>query len=203
MKKSSWNLFALFLSLLITSCTVVKNPQSANFQRVKYNSHLKLVEKVQKDKLPKTAKSFISDTGVEPNALEGENLATLEKRANQPLYASSKKMPQPKIAKAIKVNTKEWDFKESKSRKKKNDMPSIWQSQETNNKEGSIRSYVNSMKPVSADVATGLGNLLYIILVVLLILIVISLIAELAGGLVGALIAVLLILLILRLLGYV
>jgi len=59
--------FFVLLSILMSSCSVIKNPlASDNFKRVKYNSHLKLsklkseniqVIKVEKQ-LPRTAESF-------------------------------------------------------------------------------------------------------------------------------------------------
>ena len=190
------------LTLFIASCSMVKNPQSANFQRVKYNSHLKLAKQQKADKLPKTVKSFETQKGIEEYKLEEEGLATLSKRQQKSLLASNSKLAQPQKATKVKINPAEWDFKESKSKKQLAENPSIWENELNAPNLSEINTYLNAVEPLSAESSVGLGDLLYVILVVLLVLIVISLIAELAGGLVGALIAVLLILLILRLLGY-
>ena len=73
--------FFVLLSILMSSCSVIKNPlASDNFKRVKYNSHLKLsklkseniqVIKVEKQ-LPRTAESF----NQEPLQKEVYNLYT-------------------------------------------------------------------------------------------------------------------------------
>ncbi len=57
-------LFICCLSLLLSSCSLVKNPHSTNFARVKYNSHVKLA-KSEKRVLPKTIESFeLNDTKI-------------------------------------------------------------------------------------------------------------------------------------------
>ncbi|MEQ8909094.1 MAG: hypothetical protein RIC95_07870 [Vicingaceae bacterium] len=203
MKKHSWKILPVLLSLFIASCTVVKNPQSANFQRVKYNSHLKLAKKQNNEKLPQTVNSFETPEEVEEYSLESVGLTSLSKKKQKALFASVNQKVQPRKANKVVVNPKEWNFKSSKVDKKLAENPSIWEHDPKAPRVSEINSYLNAVEPITDDSTVGLGDLLYVIVVVLLILIVISLIAELAGGLVGALIAVLLILLILRLLGYV
>jgi hypothetical protein len=196
--KTKLSLF-LVLAIGLFSCTIVKSPQSANFHRVKYNSHLKFANKANKEKIPETVSSFEvekksnarenKESVVEPmnSSINYKNLtASVNSAATAPKTAEQNELK----AQVETVETK------SKSKSEPIFNPNAEAKERSN-----ITSYLNSPAPVDSDHA--LGDILYIILVVLLILIVLSLIAEVAGGLVGALIAILLILLILRILGLV
>jgi len=188
----------VIIASVFASCSMVKSPQSANFNRVKYNAHLKLAKNESKDKLPETVKSFEEETSIA--TYKAERMEQIKpKKYSTPLLASTNLLT-PKKASPIKQKASEVEIAPNKKEK-----PSIGLFGEASNMmhPNSIREYLNNPLPVAAAVDDpALGNLLYIILVVILILIVIGLVADLAGGLVGALIAVLLILLILRLLGY-
>lgn len=189
----------LIMAVGLFSCTAIKNPQSANFQRVKYNSHIKFAKKSTKEKLPETVSSFDKEDNSEMEASSKGDYKPI-RRINtyknltasvNAASASPKKSSNEEFIKEV----------ESVEHKSKNKTAPIFNANLLKDKESNISSYLNSPAPVASEEA--LGDILYVILVVLLILIVISLIADLAGGLVGALIAVLLILFILRLLGYV
>ena len=191
----------LFASIIIASvfasCSMVKSPQSANFNRVKYNAHLKLAKKDTKEKLPETVKSFEEETKLISS--ESSRLAQMQlKTFKTPLLASTNSLD-PKTADPIKVKAEQVTVEPSK--KEKPLMGLFGQATELMHPK-TINEYLNKPLPI-ATVAddSDLGNLLYLILVIILVLIIIGIIADLAGGAVGALIAVLLILLILRLLG--
>lgn len=187
------------IASVFASCSMVKSPQSANFNRVKYNAHLKLAKNESKEKLPETVKSFEEETEIASK--KPEKMEQIQpKKYSTPLLASTNLLA-PKKAEPLKKQINEVEIAPNKKEK-----PSMGLFGQATNMmhPNSIREYLNNPLPMAtAAEELDLGNLLYIILVVLLILIVIGLIADIAGGAVGALIAVLLILLILRLLGYI
>lgn len=190
----------LFFSIIITSvfasCSMVKSPQSANFDRVKYNAHLKLAKKELKERLPETVKSFEQESA--STSSKSPKLERMElKKLNTPVMASTNSLS-PQMASPIKVSTNQVSIESSK--KEKPLMGLFGQATELMHPK-SIKEYLNKPLPVAVDNDSALGNLLYLILVVILVLIIIGIISDLAGGAIGALIAVLLILLILRLLG--
>lgn len=191
----------LFTSIIIASvfasCSMVKSPQSANFDRVKYNAHLNLAKKELKERLPETVKSFEQESA--PTSSKSSNLERMElKKLNTPVVASTNSVS-PKMASPIKVATDQVSIIEP-SKKEKPLMGLFGQATELMHPK-SINEYLNKPLPVAVDNDSALGNLLYLILVIILVLIIIGVISDLAGGAIGALIAVLLILLILRLLG--
>jgi len=192
-------LSTVIIASVFASCSMVKSPQSANFNRVKYNAHLKLAKNESKEKLPETVKSFEEKTEIASN--KAEKMERMKpKKYTGPLLASTNLLS-PKKAEPIKEKASQVSV--SPNKKEKQTM-GLFGNTTNMMRPNSIREYLNNPLPVAAaSDELDLGNLLYIILVVILILIVIGLVADLAGGLVGALIAVLLILLILRLLGYI
>jgi uncharacterized membrane protein len=119
--------FILLLSILVSSCSVIKNPlASNNFKRVKYNSHVKLpklkseniqVIKVEKQ-LPRTAESFDQ----EPLQKEVRNLytsATIEKKTKSivnPATLEGKQIIAEK-AKKILENISNLQLPQSKAKK--------------------------------------------------------------------------------------
>lgn len=189
----------VIIASVFASCSMVKSPQSANFNRVKYNAHLKLANNESKENLPETVKSFEEETKIASN--RPEKMEQVQPKSySTPLLASTNLLS-PKKANPIREKVNQVEVAPNKKVS-----PSMGLFGQATNMmhPNSIREYLNNPLPMAtAADQLDLGNLLYIILVVLLILIVIGLIADLAGGAVGALIAVLLILLILRLLGYV
>lgn len=189
----------VIIASVFASCSMVKSPQSANFNRVKYNSHLKLAKNETKEKLPETVTSFEEETEIRSKkAKKMEHMQA--KRYATPLLASTNLLI-PKKAKPINQNANQVEIVPNK---KENQSLGLFGEATDLMHPKSVREYLN--KPLSTSAAVedpALGNLLYIILVVILVLIVLGLIADLAGGLVGTLIAVLLILLLLRLLGIV
>jgi hypothetical protein len=182
----------VFSTLIFTlfSCSVVKNPSSANFNRVKYNSHLKFAKADKKEKLPNTIQSFNEKTEVQEH-----NTAQLEKAAvngfdYKSLVASSTK--ERTALKAEKIIDENINVEPRKP------LSGLF-SNESSTTESTINSYLN--KPLAVDSDLALGDVLYVLLVLLAILVIVSIIGEFAGGLIGLLIALLLILLLLRLLG--
>ena len=178
---------------------MVKSPQSANFNRVKYNAHLKLANNESKENLPETVKSFEEETKIASN--RPEKMEQVQPKSySTPLLASTNLLS-PKKANPIREKVNQVEVAPNK---KVSPSMGLFGQATSMMHPNSIREYLNNPLPMAtAADQLDLGNLLYIILVVLLILIVIGLIADIAGGAVGALIAVLLILLILRLLGYI
>ena len=185
MKKLNVLTFSL-IAILFASCTLVKSPQTASFQRVKYNTHLKLAKTEKSDKLEKVKSEQIAEVNTEIDSKEMAYIVNKE-------FNIENELPKQKVLKKkdVEINTYQVAQNEEASLEIK-----------ATPKSNSLQASTSVvLEPVASSTTAGLGDILYVILVVLLILIVIGLIAELAGGLVGALIAILLILLILRLLG--
>lgn len=182
----------------LSSCSMVKNPQSANFQRVKYNSHIKMAKKQAKEEVQENLAQTEIVKDVNSYATEMEP-SKINKLKRKPQFAFNEVMTE---------SPKQKDLMHSEL-SASNQVYNM-----TNQSDEFLWTPIDGWKntrPVEAKVpemtldggSADWGNLLYLLLVVILILIVISLIANLAGGLIGALIAVLLILLILRFLGYI
>lgn len=189
MKKFEFS-YLLIALLLFSSCSVVKNPQSSNFQRVKYNSHLKMAKKQIKKEL------------------EEFSMADLEKMQPQ----EGKLEPSPKNQHAIYAYNKVMTEDEKKDEVK---MTQLSASREfsvplihadRNVLWNPIQGF-KTIKPEAVNVPAvtmddgDWGSLLYILVVVLLALLILSILLDLTGGLIGLLIAVILVLVILRLLG--
>ena len=119
--------FILFLSILVSSCSVIKNPlASNNFKRVKYNSHVKLsklkseniqVIKLEKQ-LPRTAESFDQ----EPPQKEVGNLytsAVVEKKTKNIVNQATLEGKQINAEKANKIleNITKIQLPQSKTKK--------------------------------------------------------------------------------------
>lgn len=186
--------FVVMLSMVfgLFSCSMVKQPQSANFQTVKYNSHLNLAKKHKTKKMEPTVESFEKTANIEKRSTPIETVARNHNFKNL-LTASTSKQHAVK-ADELEVNQMEEQLKVDDEK-----AHTIFNRAHRLNPSSAINDYLAKPMPVASD--APLGNILYVVLVVILILIVISLFADLAGGLIGALIAVLLILLVLRLLG--
>lgn len=196
--KTKLSLF-LILAIGLFSCTMVKSPQSADFHRVKYNSHLKFAKKANKEKLPETVSSFEAENKSNAQVYKESIVEPINRSVNYKNLTASINTTAA-VPKTIQQKELKAQVETVETKSERNSEP-IFNPNAEAKERSNIASYLNSPVPVASDAA--LGDILYIILVVLLVLIVLSLIAELAGGLVGALIAVLLILLILRLLGIV
>ena len=190
----------VIIASVFASCSMVKSPQSANFNRVKYNAHLKLAQKETKNKLPETATSFEEES--KRPSLKAEKMKRMKPKRHSTSLLASTNLLTPKKVEPLKQSASQ--FEVASNKEEKQSIGLFGQATDLMHPK-SIREYLNKPLPTSAAAAddSALGNLLYIILVVLLVLIVIGLIADLAGGAVGALIAVLLILLLLRILGIV
>lgn len=80
----------LFIAVALASCSMVKNPQSANFNRVKYNSHLKLAQHTKKE-LPKTVESFQKEE-MKPEAVKKKDLKRLKLEAKTETKTKSPKL---------------------------------------------------------------------------------------------------------------
>lgn len=189
----------LFISIIIVglaSCTMVKNPQSANFQRVKYNSHLKLAKQDNPTKLKPQAIASLESTQLESKSFS--SLETYKLESPQPIRSELRLKTETSVPTDLLANEnsadKEVDVKPNRD----------YQWDPLNGVSNFNEDSSEALNSMASDLSDGdWGNLLYLLVAVILVLIIISLIANLAGGLIGALIAILLILLILRILGYV
>jgi len=186
----------LFLSaiLFLSACTMVKHKSTANFQRVKYNPHLKMAqektESIQKATALKLEKEAIRES---ESAIEDERQIAHLIRRNGLNLESSKEISRAKPRTArLRSNS-------TVGLNKQADEPVKHTQESAINTEESI--LINALEPMAAASEEAVLDLIYIILIVLLVLIVIGLIIDLSGGLLGSLIAILLILLILHLLG--
>tara|TARA_R110002072_G_scaffold280790_1_gene443200 strand:- start:580 stop:1173 length:594 start_codon:yes stop_codon:yes gene_type:complete len=184
------------LAIFLASCSMVKSPQSSNFQKVKYNAHLKKATNSSDKKLATTINSFDEVQEMESNSQK--DLATTKQTAiKSPLLAS---VPLVTTKKEVsKINSPSTDEVVSNKLKKKttifNEVTAFQPLKKAN------ESIVSLNAAAAAEEGDGIGGLLYLLLVIILVLIILGLISDIGGGAIGTLIAVLLILLILRLLG--
>lgn len=195
MKKGSQLILILSIVFGLFSCSMVKNPESANFQRVKYNSHLNLAKHNTKKALEPTVESFAEKTNLT------EQKTTVKSSTNNKLNSQSLTASKEKSIAPINEEVNEIRTINSKIESKKVAKPHTIFYPLSENKLSDITSYLAEPLALSNSSDHALGNLLYIILVILAVLIVISLLSEVGGGLIGTLIAILLILLLLRILG--
>ena len=99
----------VLLSVLVSSCSVVKNPSASNnFKRVKYNSHVKLSksksENVQVAKLEKKPSRAIDSFNEEVMHREGGNVYTSAAVGKKTKKVMSQATSQAKQINAEKVN---------------------------------------------------------------------------------------------------
>ena len=71
MKTKLNQLLVLITLIMVTSCSIVKDKTSANFNRVKYNAHVKLGNKLSKSKMPETVNSFTEMAEEKPMERKG------------------------------------------------------------------------------------------------------------------------------------
>jgi len=102
---------ALFIaSTLLFSCSLVKNPNSSNFSRVKYNAHLKTAKNLKKETVVSTVSSFqleeeLSETSKTKLAHTDNTTTKLEKlkRSDLSKLKSDSKV-EPRINSIAKLN---------------------------------------------------------------------------------------------------
>lgn len=182
----------------LSSCTMVKNPKSSSFHRVKYNSHVKLANNSKLSSIDQTVSNFevgSDQASRSTSRTNREDIVPIQKRS----FIINGKQFSGQIREKSVFNSPVVVSSEKQMIDAARGESILW---------NPIQGLINAKPKVTllspaAELDEGLGDLLYIILVVLLVLIILSFIADLAGGLVGTLIAILLILLILHWLGYV
>ncbi len=195
-KTKSFFTLAVLIAFAFGSCTMVKSTDVNNFNRVKYNTHVKLNKKSQQEKL-------------EVNKMESINnadLAIIEtENKHEILVAENKTEVKEVQPKKIKRNKAIQNYSSAINSTKKASNSSAKAVESTNFMLNKLQDLVPfataNLEPAPVSSDSALGNLIWLILVVLLVLILLSILGGLGGSVIGTLIGILVILLILRLLG--
>lgn len=196
MKTKSLFTLVILIAFAFSSCTMVKSTDVNNFNRVKYNTHVKLNKKSQQEKL--VVNKMESIDAAEVSAIDTESNHEILLAENH----TAVKEVQPKKIKRAKAIQNYSSAINSSKKPTKSSAKAIATTDFMLNKIQDLVPFATAnLEPAVAQSDSALGSLIWLILVVLLVLILIGILADLGGGLIGTLIAVLLVLLILRLLG--
>lgn len=127
-------IYSLLLVLFLGSCSIVKQPTSSNFKRVKYNAHLKKGKSYEKKKLAKTA-SYAEEKEAVKEKSKVESIAnatkvqsgTKKKHKKDVLFSDKIKSKKVIISKPLEVLLEEAvQSKEAESEESLNTTPRDW-----------------------------------------------------------------------------
>jgi hypothetical protein len=179
-KKMRLPFLGFALTTFLMACSVIKNPQASSFQRVKYNSHLKLAKKQDINELPATVRAFPEEKKLTEQIfqLSASNAGDLEREhSSLTILKEMKKKGQREVSGFVKerllktVNQEQFRLESSKSSNSTvewwEDDPEDWPWQE----------------------------IVLAVIAVLLIVLIVVLIIDLIGGLLGTLLGIILLLL--------
>lgn len=167
------------LTIFLTACSVVKSPQANNFQRVKYNAHLKLAKKQDLKELATTVSSFPKEEKtLEKSQLSAARKENLEAIHKDPVILTEMKK---KERLAIRNSIKERFLK------------TVDQEQFRPESDKSLSSTMDWWEDDPED--WPWQEIVLAAIAVLLIVLIVVLVIDLIGGLLGALLGVILLLL--------